>query len=285
MAAICVEHVVLRWILLFRALLISFSDLILQCDEAKPNCMRCQKSKRLCTGYRDAFELNLRDETRSTKKKISRMISHRSFVDGVSQFDCTQELINTPATDLRSTPMTATNLNAFVSFHMPSWEWPEPTYTEGHCSRSSLGSLSSITDFSAISLSGSESTSYPRNYTAANHTCISAHLSIPIDQQASCFFMSNFVLLPGQGVLSGYLNFLLPSLASSHANKALQTAFSAVALAALGTRPNSKALISQAHASYCMALNEINGTLRNPELAMSDTTLCAVLMLSFFEVS
>ena len=39
-----------------------------QCDEGKPSCMQCQKVKRVCPGYRDAFDLNLRDETKSTKR-------------------------------------------------------------------------------------------------------------------------------------------------------------------------------------------------------------------------
>jgi len=43
-----------------------------QCDEAKPTCSQCVKSKRQCPGYKDDFELILRNETTATARRASR---------------------------------------------------------------------------------------------------------------------------------------------------------------------------------------------------------------------
>ncbi|KAH8670232.1 hypothetical protein BGZ60DRAFT_486323 [Tricladium varicosporioides] len=245
----------------------------IKCDEGKPSCMRCQKSKRVCPGYRDAFELNLRDETKSTKKKMSRMMNHRSFVDGVTtQFDSQHELINSPEALLLTAPITSANLNIYDTFVPP---WSSFT-TNGHSPRSSISSNSS----GDVSTSN---TSISSQSMILHSRCLSRHLSTPIDQQAACFFLSNFVLLPEQGVLRGYLEFMIPHLTDERPNPAFLSAFSAVALAALGTRPNSKALLPKADITYVKALKKINTTLRDPKMASEDSTLTAVLLLSFFE--
>jgi len=81
------------------------------------------------------------------------------------------------------------------------------------------------------------------------------------------------------------MDFLIPFLKADKPNRSLQLSFSAVALAAFGTRPNSKALLPNAELSYIKALKEINSTLRDPKKASRDATLIAVLLLGFFEVS
>jgi len=42
-----------------------------QCDEARPSCTRCIKSKRRCLGYRDEKDLLFHDQTRSTALRAS----------------------------------------------------------------------------------------------------------------------------------------------------------------------------------------------------------------------
>lgn len=41
-----------------------------QCDEGKPTCKQCAKSKRECGGYRSEFEIVHRDQTRSTVRRM-----------------------------------------------------------------------------------------------------------------------------------------------------------------------------------------------------------------------
>jgi hypothetical protein len=240
--------------------------------------MRCQKSKRICPGYRDAFELNLRDETKTTKKKMSRMLNHRSFIDGVSPFHGPVEFNNSATTSLIGPPMTASNFDPYNSSvpQLQHWE-----YIRSYVPTSSISSFNSLPSFATSMTQPVDNT----DIIAYHSGCMLDQLSVPVDQQAACFFLSNFVLVPHHGTLRGYLNFALPYLGSQQANPAVKWAFQAVALAAFGTRPNSKSLLPQADAAYYTALKEINATLKDPRMSTDDTTLAAILMLSMFEVS
>lgn len=115
-------------------------------------------------------------------------------------------------------------------------------------------------------------------------TAIPSHLSTPLDQQASCFFLSNFVLVPQEGTMTRYLDFLIPLLKTAAPNSPLDLTFSAVALAAFGSRPNSPNLLPRAELIYAQALRAINLALADPEEAVEDTTLASVVLLSIFDV-
>ena len=117
------------------------------------------------------------------------------------------------------------------------------------------------------------------------HPFITAHMTSPIDQQAACYFLSNFVLVPEAGTMRGYLDFVLPLLKTSKPSRSLVQAFSAVAFAALGTRPNSKTLLPKAELCYLQALKEINSSLKDPRTASTDSTLASVMLMASFEVS
>ncbi|KAK3684190.1 hypothetical protein B0T22DRAFT_271386 [Podospora appendiculata] len=49
----------------------------IKCDEAKPTCKRCEKSKRECLGYRPEFEIVHRDQNRSTVRRMRRAVSQQ----------------------------------------------------------------------------------------------------------------------------------------------------------------------------------------------------------------
>lgn len=58
-----------------------------QCDEGKPTCKRCEKSRRECGGYRPEFEIVHRDQTGSTVRRLRKAADlqqqptgHRAFV-------------------------------------------------------------------------------------------------------------------------------------------------------------------------------------------------------------
>lgn len=46
-----------------------------QCDEGKPTCKQCAKSKRECAGYRNEFEIVHRDQTKSTVRRMTKALS------------------------------------------------------------------------------------------------------------------------------------------------------------------------------------------------------------------
>jgi hypothetical protein len=109
-------------------------------------------------------------------------------------------------------------------------------------------------------------------------------MTTPINQQAACYFLANFVLVPKLGTMRGYFDFVIPLLKQRDPSQSLLLAFSAVSMAALGTRPNSKALLPKADLWYLNALKEINSALRDPRVASNDATLVSVMLMASFEV-
>lgn len=106
----------------------------------------------------------------------------------------------------------------------------------------------------------------------------------PIDQRATCFFLSNFVLLPRGRTAKGNLDFLIPIVYGSSKETTLALALNAVALVALANQPNARKLLPLADSQYVTALNQINKDLQDVHKAKQDATLAAVFLLSFYEV-
>jgi hypothetical protein len=109
-------------------------------------------------------------------------------------------------------------------------------------------------------------------------------MTTPLIQQAGCYFLANFVLVPEAGTMRGYFDFVMPLLRNKEPSQSLLLAFSAASMAALGSRPNSKALLPKADLWYLNALKEINAALRDPKVASSDATLASVMLMACFEV-
>ncbi|KAI9751848.1 MAG: COPII subunit [Chaenotheca gracillima] len=55
-----------------------------KCDEAKPVCNKCIKSKRICKGYRDEFDLIHRSETKSTARKAQARVAREEHTTSSS---------------------------------------------------------------------------------------------------------------------------------------------------------------------------------------------------------
>ncbi|KAH8899442.1 hypothetical protein GQ53DRAFT_741568 [Thozetella sp. PMI_491] len=203
----------------------------IKCDERKPFCMRCEKSKRQCPGYRDPFETKIRDETAATINKFA----GRAPRDGVHP-----EL-------------------QWVHYVARQGQWEQPTpppefFEEGF-------------DYDEL----------------VNQIC--ASLTTPVDQQASCHFLSDFVLLPSQPKLYGYHRYIFGLLQRDRVLPAFESAFKCVSFASLSRRPNCKPLQLQAQALYIKALKEVSRALNDPTQAKSDQLLGAVLLLAVYEVT
>ncbi|KAH7382955.1 hypothetical protein BKA64DRAFT_582795 [Cadophora sp. MPI-SDFR-AT-0126] len=208
----------------------------IKCDETKPTCNQCAKSRRVCPGYKDDFDLVFRNETQATERRARRAVNSKRAGSQIS-LATQQSSFSTTSTD-EASPERSPTLIA-----------PNPDQ-----------------DLSkAISPLGAP--------------------SIPLEQQAPCFFVSNFVIAPRLET-RGYFDFLLPMLKSESANSHLSLAFSAVAMASLANRPNTKGqrmLFSQAIGQYTKALKATNLALQTPAHQKTDATLAAILMLGFFE--
>lgn len=217
--------------------------------------MRCQKSKRACPGYRDSSELSLRNETKATKKKPARPPNTHSATlswngNGAQHGSNVGEYYTMPYTDTETS----------------SPPWSSAMYPSPASSTSSLSIPSSL---------------------CSRHMALAMrhNLSTPVDEQVFCYFLSNYVLIPAEGISPrGFFDFVIPLLQKEHTGSPMSVAFSAVALAAFSGRPSSKSLLPRADAVYVKALNQINLVLQDPKLALKDSTLATVLLLAFYEV-
>ncbi|RYP55463.1 hypothetical protein DL769_010159 [Monosporascus sp. CRB-8-3] len=61
----------------------------IKCDETKPTCLKCAKSRRVCPGYKDEFDLVFRNETQSTELK-ARKASRKASAQKMDRRDSGQ---------------------------------------------------------------------------------------------------------------------------------------------------------------------------------------------------
>ena len=201
-----------------------------QCDERKPTCFRCQKSKRECLGYRNPDYLHVSFEWKP-RTKLNPIVE-------------LSELSNT-------------NM-VMAPFWSPEAKRPQPTNPPQSISRNRLF--------------GSPTSTIPP----------------PIEDQAICNFLRNFVMMPCHRNSSSYMAFVVPTIAGEKSLEStkspLSTAVMAVSFALLGNAGHNKALLPRAVKQYSKALQQVNDALRNPQLALEDQTLATVITLGLFEV-
>ncbi|PQE14258.1 negative acting factor protein [Rutstroemia sp. NJR-2017a BVV2] len=237
----------------------------IKCDEAKPHCMRCQKSKRQCPGYRDASELNLREHVKAMKRRESMYFGPGVTTFKVESYNHGQPSISRAwkksggSTGERDLCHNQEHRVSAIAVGYPSYQPLE---------NGTLGFPASAAEFNAHR---SVSITIPKQF------------SPPIDQRAMCFFLSNFVLLPNSKVAKGHLGFLVPLVQESCKNSTLILTLKAVALAALANQPNSRSLQPAADSHYVSALNQINKDLQDAKKAQQDSTLASVFLLSIYE--
>ncbi|KAI0880969.1 uncharacterized protein GGS22DRAFT_78381 [Annulohypoxylon maeteangense] len=197
----------------------------IKCDETKPTCNQCAKSRRQCPGYKDEFDLVFRNETQATERR-ARKASKKVLAQKTVKPDP-----DSPSGDLNVSPVFANSIKSQLA------------------------------------------------------QAIIPSLNIPVEHQASCHFVSNFILVPpeGEGNTRGFMDFIIPLLKSDPHGQ-LQHAFNACSMAFLNNRGGSESRLSdRALHEYTKALNGTNAALRNPEMQLADSTLAAVLLLGLFE--
>jgi hypothetical protein len=111
----------------------------------------------------------------------------------------------------------------------------------------------------------------------------SGNVRVSAEQQAVCFFFSNYVLEPSNSRKSVYD--YLPALYNNESEKgAMSCAVTALGLAGLSYRKGEPCLLSAAKSMYSSALHLTNEALSDPKTAVTDATLISVLLLGLYEV-
>ncbi|KAI1385234.1 uncharacterized protein F4822DRAFT_432083 [Hypoxylon trugodes] len=201
----------------------------IKCDETKPTCNQCAKSRRQCPGYKDEFDLVFRNETQATERRARKAGSKKALA-------------------LKTSSKTDQSLSI------------SPVYS---------------------STSSSSSNKSPLD----NQRAIIPSLNIPVEHQASCHFVANFILVPSEGSGRGFMDFVIPLLRQEDQGQGhLRHAFNACSMAFLNNRGGTGGRFAdKALHEYTKALNGTNAALRSPEMQLADSTLAAVLLLGLFE--
>ncbi|KAM3070065.1 hypothetical protein ACMFMG_003903 [Clarireedia jacksonii] len=220
----------------------------IKCDETKPTCLQCQKSRRQCPGYKDDFDLVFRNETKATERRARRSLKNKKSSNPTGS---------------------SSGTDAERKFSIIS--------TKGHPEEDDEVDSSVKMDLARVEKGSDFSTSdgFMLQYGVTN----------PTEQQAPCFFMTNFVILPQNGMARGSFDWVLPLVKMESPNSPLSLSFQAVAMASLANRPNSRGsnLMHVAIEYYAKALKEVNLALQNPAQQKTDQTLASILLLGFFE--
>ncbi|KFG83470.1 putative negative acting factor [Metarhizium anisopliae] len=115
---------------------------------------------------------------------------------------------------------------------------------------------------------------------------IQAPPPLAVDELASCHFISNYVLIPKQGLATtrGFLEFVLPLLKTPEPSQHFLYAFKACSLASLNNRVGTGNDFDRAALGcYTKALACTFTALKDPVLTKRDDTLAAILLLGLFE--
>ena len=107
-------------------------------------------------------------------------------------------------------------------------------------------------------------------------------LSISIEDQASCFFLRNYVWEDSDSN-RGHLDHVYGFIKAS-GNETLVAALTSVGMAGLANVKNDPCVMAAAREKYAAALQLTNLALQDPGSVWTDQTLTSVLLLGIFEV-
>ena len=232
-----------------------------QCDERRPWCRNCEKSKRECPGYdRGDGTISFKDESKNTPKPKR-------------QPSTTSPLREQP---FSSSPLSTT----------------QPT---GHGKE--LESTSGFKPFGSVTTSPNAHTDFDMMFIRPDTPAILKlndfiPLGVPTDpeEQSLSFFLRRFALVADrtEEIWGGFLEVLPALLENAPSKSPLAAATSTTALASIAwttDRAGQEEFRQHALSKYVTSLKRISEALKDPKQAKSDNLLMAVLMLGFYEVS
>lgn len=226
----------------------------IKCDELKPFCMKCKKAGRQCPGYTDPFEARIKDQTQATIKRFRKLRGEDAL--GKDDASVGKKSPGTSDGDDDDSP--------------PSTGRYVPALTMA---------------LSPYGTSSSEDDDYDDD--GGDFFGLPPGISIALEDRASNYFASNFILVPDtlEVPRGRWFPFLPKFLARPGVPECLTSAYKSASLVAYGshrsTRSARSALDAQRH--YLKAVRAVNAALQDPERARDDETLAAVLLLAFYE--
>ena len=227
-----------------------------QCDERRPGCRQCEKSKKECPGYdRGNGTISFLDQTPSFSDQ-SRALQ-RSSTKSTSSASGSQK--SSPETSQGQLKQKKPARNSTSQSIVPF-------------SKDDFGTMAVKPNTSDIIL--------------ANEFI---PLGLPQDpeQQALAFFMTKFAntstAVSGE-IWGGCLEALPGLLEQASIDSPLTAAAATTAMGSIAWSPGCAEFKPQSLSRYVTALNRINDAIKDPVQSQTDNVLMAVLMLGFYEV-
>ena len=260
---------------------------ILQCDEGRPTCGQCTKSKKICQGYDRAAGVAFRDETRIVEKRAGKGDRKKS-VPQESPMEQTTSAPWSPKLGEASKSEVATRRNS---------AWTAPTASFGFVEAESYNPLDVPPDtpynaptFSSNFLDFNQFDPIPS--VEVGPTVMPQLDIVPFglpqdpEQQSICFFMSKFVQDSRTEEIWGGSLEALPAIYNEvGANSALSLAMAATSMSSVAWNPECAHFKPVSLQKYVKSLKLLNDAVQDPKESHSDGVLMAVLMLGFYEVS
>ncbi|KAH7347483.1 hypothetical protein B0T11DRAFT_359906 [Plectosphaerella cucumerina] len=251
----------------------------IKCDETKPTCLKCAKAKRVCPGYRDSFEINLRDETQTTIRKAKTAALKKAVRDG----RCIE------SEEVAEAMLGSADAGA-IDWSLVNHTSENNAYATSSAARLSVSPTVSTPAMAGIQRRRRAASDIPASYIPGilglepGWEPVPRGVAIPVDQQALHYFLANYVLAPPLGVGRGVMTFFLPLIESpGYKTSAMRAAFLATSLAALAGRPNSRSLRPLAEMWYSRALTELTAAMMDKVKSRDNKVLAAAILLGFYE--
>ena len=258
-----------------------------QCDEGRPTCGQCTKSKKICQGYDRSAGVAFRDETRMVEKRAGKGDRKK----GVSQEAAVEQTISAPWS-----PEPSEASKSVASTRRNSTR-EAPTTTYGFVEAEDFNPLDVPPDeaylaptFSSTFLDFDQFDPIPS--VELEHIVIPQLDMVPFglpqdpEQQSICFFMSKFVQdSRAEEIWGGSLEALPTIYNDVSANSALSLATAATSMSSVAWNPECAHFKPVSLQKYVKSLKLLNDAVQDPKQSKSDSVLMAVLMLGFYEVS
>lgn len=218
----------------------------IRCDQARPACDQCIRTKRECPGYRDELDLIFRDVTKATARKAgtSSSASSASYV---------------------SSHIIGSSRNAYPDRRSPS----------------TTGSTGSLVETS-FDFNSDPDHQYMMRQIRPNAVIKNPTNGLS-KEHAICFFLQSHDIAGSPLMTDTLTNFLMES-GGSIGQQAIQSSIHAVAGAMLSRVRNVPSLKQAARQEYGSTLKLVNAALADPTQSRTNQALLAVVFMSLYEV-
>ncbi|KAK4503579.1 hypothetical protein PRZ48_004494 [Zasmidium cellare] len=221
-----------------------------RCDLGQPACTRCSKLKKQCTGYRNVSELQIQDESESTKLKADRQKARH-----LAPPTTTENALPTPASNAQSPNSDSSSTGDDIIDLPPHDSFPILGFVEAPAD--DVQNFESLCTLEQIGVPDS--------------------LRFNVDELATTYFFNQFTSQ------NGHWTWLRDQARLSNMDPVLELSIRACGIACFDNVQHIAQGREYSRKLYAEALGLLNGALRDPKRSKTDDSLVAVAMLGYYE--